>query len=296
MKKSRLKAIAVSIVAIAGLEACTSGSSELKIDQNLAQCLTYTKDVNTQAQGFNRISFTSQFNYTDYTVDLAITGLQIPVAGSSNGLQFPKMEFKGLPWQYNKDGWKVIDMENIKPSILGMNDAPMFKEFDFMLLDIFNDDQTYTPGILYDFDIEIGGETEANVVGCCMTGKTVSKAPDGLDYIPEDDDAVKDKNKPAYWLDFDFDSSKADLYIYNAKFLAAMPSLNMVFPDIPFVISGGVITLDSVSLIPEYNGVPNKGFPISQLKGTVDFKDGMTLTFHCNFRGADYVVEFKGKY
>lgn len=298
MKLSSLKTFLVATATAIGFGACTNGSSELKIDQNLAQCLTYSKDINTQAQGLNRISFSTQFNYSNNTVDLAITGLEIPVAGSSTGLQFPKMEFQGLPWKYNNMGWKVIDLENVKPSIVGMNDAPVFTEFNFKLIDVFNGD-LYTPGIMYDFEVEIGtddNKTEANVVGCCMTGKTVSTSPDGLAYTPEEDDAVKDKNKPAYWLDFDFEASKVDIHIYNAKFLGAMPSLNMVFPDVPFTVENGIIALNCASLIPEYNGIPNKGFPISQLTGTVNFTEGMTLDFHCNFRGADYSVEFKGKY
>ena len=298
MKKLRLKAAIISFMSVVGLVSCTGSSSDLTIDQTMGQCLTYTKDINSQAQGFNRISFTSQFNYTNSTVDLAIIGVEIPVAGSTTGKQYPKMEFQGLPWTYNHDGWKVIDMTDVKPVITGMNEVPLFKNFSFMLLDVF-DGGNYTPGIIYDFDIEFsvdGDKTEAKLVGCCMTGKTVSKAPDGLTYIPEEDDNIKEKNRPVYWLDYDFESSKADLYLFNAKFLGNMPSLNMVFPDIPFTVSGGVVTLEADALIPEYNGVPNNGFPISKLKGTVDFTEGMTLSFHCNFRGADYEVKFEGKY
>lgn len=297
MKLVNIKALFLSCAALIGLSACTNSSSDLTIEQILGQCLTYSKDINTNAQNFNRISFSAEFNYTNYTVDLIITGLELPQAGSSTGIQFPKMELTGLPWAYDKDGWKVIDTESIKPSIVGINDVPVFKKFHFMLLDIFEGDQ-YKPGIIYDFTVEFGSgdnKSETDVVGCCMTGKTVSKAPDGSEYCPEYSQ-TNDKSKPIYWVDFDFDKSKADIYLFNAKFLGNMPSLNLVFPDVPFTVSGGIFSFVSDALTPEYNGVPYPSFPISQLKATLDFKEGMKLTFHCNFRGSDYSVEFDGKY
>lgn len=297
MKRISIKALFLSCIAALCLAGCTNSSSEVTIDQILGQCLTYSKDRNTNAQNFNRISFSAQFNYTNYTVDLVITGLELPQAGSATGVQFPKMELNGLPWSYDKNGWKVIDVESVKPSIVGINDVPLFKKLHFMLLDIFNGDQ-YTPGIMYDFLVEFGNgedKNEADVVGCCMTGKTVSTAPDGIEYCPEDGQ-TNEKSKPIYWINFDFVTSKADIYLFNAKFLSNMPSLNLVFPDVPFTVSEGVFLLASEALTPEYNGVPYPSFPISQLNGTLDFKAGMKLAFHCNFRGSDYSVEFDGMY
>lgn len=294
MNKFISKILFVAVAFNIGLTSCLGDSSDVVVEQSLGQCLSYAKDVNSYAQAFSNISFAAEYNSTNYTVDLTMTGLVLPVAGSTTGLSVPKMKFTGLPWSYNALGWKVIDVENVKPQIVGMNDVPVFKDLKFMLLDNFSD-KGFAPGIVYEFEVSLA-QALAEVTGCCMTGKTVSVAPDGSAYTPEDDPVIKDKNRPTYWVDFDFEDMKADIYLYNAKFLDRMPSLNLEFPDVPFTVSQGKVYLDCAALTPVYDGVPNKGFPISQLKGTVDFSEGMSLSFHCNFKGADYSVTFDGKY
>lgn len=294
MNRFITKILFLSAIFNIGLTSCLGDSSDVVTEQSLGQCLSYAKDVNSYAQIFSNILFSAEYNSTNYTVDLTVTGLVLPVAGNSTGLAVPKMKFTGLPWSYNAYGWKVVDVENVKPQIVGMTDVPDFGELKFMLLDNFSENG-FVPGIVYEFEISLG-ETLAEVSGCCMTGKTVSVAPDGASYSPEDDPVIKDKNRPAYWVNFDFKDMKADIYLYNAKFLDRMPSLNLEFPDVPFTVSQGKVSLDCADLTPVYDGVPNKGFPISQLKGTVDFSEGMNLSFHCNFRGADYSVTFEGEY
>ena len=298
MKKNSFKALFLSLVAAVGMSSCDNGgSSELVDTQILGQCLTCSKDMNTNAQNFNQISFSAQFNYTNNTVDLAVIGIELPQVGSSTGMKFPKMEFKNMPWAYDKNGWKVIEVDSVKPSIVGMNEVPMFKKLNFRLLDVFDGDR-FTPGIIYDFLVEFGVEeylNEVNVVGACLSGKTVSTDPNGTAYCPEED-STPGVQKPVYWVDFDFENSKADIHMFNAKFLGNMPPLHLVFPDVPFNMSGGIMTFEIAKLTPELGDVPYPRFPISQLKGIIDFKTGMKLSFHCKYSGADYTVVFEGKY
>lgn len=293
MKKHILLALSAWMVCVLGLVSCKGESSDIVDDQTLGHCLTVAKDVNTHAQVISRLSFAAQYNYNSNTVDLSVTGIVIPKAGSVSGQAFPKMVFSGLPWAYNKDGWKVIEVKNVAPTITGVSETPKFTNLRFLLLDAF-DGGIYTPGIMYKFDVEYG-ESAVEINGCCMTGKTKSEA-NGSIYCPEEDAALKEDQRPIYWVDFDFSTSKADLYIYNAKFLDRMPSLNMVFEGIDFSVANGEISLNSDALTPTCNGVPYPSFPISKLKGTVDFSKGMSLEFHCDFRGTDYTVNFDGKY
>lgn len=276
-----------------GLVSCKGESSDLVDNQTLGHCLTVAKDINTHTQAISRLSFLTQYNYSNNTVDLAVTGIVIPKAGSVSGQAFPKMEFTGLPWAYNKFGWKVIDVKDVSPVITGVSESPKFINLQFLLLDAF-DGAVYTPGIMYKFDVEYG-ESVVEINGCCMTGKTLSEA-EGAVYCPEDDKSLNEDQKPIYWVDFDFETSKADLYIYNAKFLDRMPSLNMTFEDIDFNVVNGEITFNCDALTPVSGGVPFPSFPISKLKGTVDFAKGMSLEFHCDFKGTDYTVKFEGKY
>lgn len=292
MKKHILNSVLFAFTIIA-MASCNNGSSDVVSDQTLGHCLSVAKDVNTRAQITSRMSFAAQYNYSNNTVDLSMTGIVLPKAGSSTGLQFPKMSFSGLSWQYNQSAWKVVEVENVRPVITGMSEVPTFKKLTFMLLDAFNG-SNYAPGIMYKFEIENNG-SNVEVVGCCMTGKTVSSAGD-TSYTPEDDKSLAEDKKPIYWVDFDFKNSKADIYIFNAKFLGGMPSLNMTFEDVDFTISNGEVTLSSEALTPNCEGIPFPSFPISQLKGKVNYSEGMKLEFHCDFRGTDYTVKFDGSY
>ena len=75
-----------------------------------------------------------------------------------------------------------------------------------------------------------------------------------------------------------------------------MPSLNLVFPGVDISVDNGIIKLGSDALTPEYDNIPFDMFPISKLKGTVDFVAGTSIEFHCDYRGSDYTVKFEGKY
>lgn len=294
MKKQIWLALSAWMVCVIGLVSCQGESSDIVDDQTLGHCLTVAKDVNTHAQVISRLSFAAQYNYSSNTVDLVVTGIVIPKAGSVDGQAFPKMVFSGLPWSYNKYGWKVVEVKNVAPTITGISETPKFTNLQFLLLDAF-DGEVYAPGIMYKFDMEYG-ESVVEINGCCMTGKTKSKA-NGAVYCPEDDTAVKENQRPIYWVDFDFGTSKADIYIYNAKFLDKMPSLNMmVFEGVDFNVANGEFALACDALTPTYDGVPFPSFPISKLKGSINFSKGMSLEFHCDFRGTDYTVNFEGKY
>lgn len=293
MKKQIWKAFVAGIVCLLSLGSCNSDSNDLVDNQTLGHCLTVAKDVTTNAQVTSRLSFAALFNYNSNLVDLTVTGIVLPKAGSVSGQAFPKMEFKGLPWSYNKDGWKVVEAKDVAPTILGVAETPKFKNLKFLLLDAF-DGEKYTPGIMYKFEVEYN-ESVVEIQGCCMTGKTTSAA-NGNVYCPEEDSAVTDNQKPIYWVDFDFNTSKADIYIYNAKFLDRMPSLNMMFGGVDFSVVNGDIELSCDALIPTCAGVPFPRFPISKVKGTIDFTTGMKLEFHCDYSGTDFTVNFEGKY
>lgn len=298
MKSNYFKTIILSFVSLVLAGSCTTSSDEVVEDQILGHCLSYSEDLDSRARSFDRLSFTAQYNYSSYTVDLTVTGVVLPQAGSTTGQRLPKMTFKSLPWMYNKHGWKEINVSNVTPEITGVSEPPSFKSLNFMLLDVFNG-ATYAPGIQYDFVVDndfSGNDSSVEIVGCCMNGKTVSTDPTGVSYIPEEDNNLAEKNRPAYWIDFDFEKSKADIYLYNAKFISSMPSLNLVFPGVDITVASGSIDLSCAALTPEYDNIPFESFPITQLKGTVDFISGTTLEFHCNYRGSDYTIKFEGKY
>lgn len=291
MKKNLIKSFVLTLLFAPILVSCTGESSDFVADQSLGYCLSVTKAVDSRAQIANRLSFSAKYNYTTNVVDLTLTGLVLPTGGNGQGL--PKISLPQLSWKYNDKGWKVTEAENVVSQITGMSDVPVFSKIKFMLLDAFIG-ESYQPGILYKLDMNYN-DADYEIMGCCMTGKTVSKA-DETTYIPEEDAAIPNDKKPIYWVDLDFKSSKATIYIFNAKFLGAMPSLNMVFSDIDFSTNNGEVILDCNALIPTCEGTPFPRFPITKLKGTLDYTTGMNIEFHCDYNGTDYLVSFDGKY
>lgn len=290
MKLINFKSIILFAALSAFMASCTgSNDSDLVTDQTLGNCLTYTVDEANMAQNFNRISFSAKYNYTNSTVDLSVSGLILPVAGGGNGVAIPLMMFKDMPWHYNDMGWKIVDVNNVYPEITGFATVPKFDRLEFALVDFF-DENSYRPGILYKFDID----GQYHSCGSCMTGTTTSTDPVGTEYSPEDDGQTS--NKPVYWMDFDFDNLKADIYIYNAKFLGGMPPLNLVFPGVDMTSSQGLISLSASQLIPIYNDVPWSSMPVNDLTGTFDLAKGLTLNFNCDFRSTLYKVKVDAKY
>ncbi len=294
MKFNFLKVLLPVAVAFA-LPSCLGSDSSVDVyESNLAQCLTYGQNVNTYAQNFNKMSFVAEFDNNSKVLNLSIVGMVLPEAGSTSGISIPRMELKGLPWSYNKQGWKSVKVENVTPVITGMSVVPDLKKVQFDIAEVFDQNGNYRPGIQYRLKVEYLG-SEYELVGCCMTGTTVATDPEGVSYSPESDQAVK--TKPAYWVDFDYLNSRADIYLYGAKFLGSMPSLNLMFPAVPYTIEDGKIVLKSAGFNPMFGGVANPAFPITDLKGTIDYAtSSMVLDFNCNFRGADYKVKIDCKY
>lgn len=285
------KAFASVFAAAIMMSSCTSSDNEpVTVNSNIGRCMTYIQDNNSKNEQYSTLTFGAEFNYTDYTVDLTISGLVLPT-GATGGDAYPSMVLKKLPWKFNKEGWRVINVKNVTPEITGMSVVPVFTEFNLLAADMFSDDGDYTPAFIYDFEIENRYEGK----GALLSGRTTSTDPDGNFYIPEIDPS--NHVRVAYWVDLNFDDKTADLYIYGAKFLNRMPSLNLEFPDIPFTYEyDGTIKLSMANLTPEYNGLPYPSFPISALKGTLNFRTGLDLEFNCDFRGVRYKVTFAGKY
>ena len=294
MKLQSLKAILPLLAAAAMLVACGDTNEENTEESNLAQCLTYGENVVTHAQNFNKMSFIAKFDNADAAAEISIVGMVLPDAGNPNGISIPRMELRGLTWKYNSQGWKTVIAEDVTPVITGMSVVPQFKKIDFAIADVFDSHGNYRPGIQYRLAVEYQGN-QFELVGCCMTGTTEATDPDGVAYVPEKDAAVK--NKPVYWVDFNYADKTADIYMYNAKFLGAMPSLNLLFPAVPYTIESSKIMLGCDALTPTFGGMPFPTFPISALSGEIDYTTStMTLKFNCKFRGADYSVKVDCKY
>lgn len=77
-------------------------------------------------------------------------------------------------------------------------------------------------------------------------------------------------------------SSKADLYVANADFMAGMPALGeMRFGDVDIEFREGGFSFSSPSLVPSIDGVPSPNRPVTNLKGSVDLAGPFAVEFNC---------------
>lgn len=292
--RSLLPAFSLAMAMIATSCNNDSDDDDNIFQSSMGQCLTRGEDVGSHASIFNKMSFIADYDNDSGTADVTIIGMVVPDAGNSNGIGVPRMELEDLRWSYNKQGWKVIEAVNVVPEVEGMSVVPTFDAVKFYVADVFDNNGQYKPGIQYEFELNYNG-SKYRLAGNCMTGTTVVTSPEGVAYTPEADPAVA--QKPIYLLDFDFENSTADLYLYNAKFLGGMPSLNLVFPKIPYSTTSGSLSFDCAVLTPMFGQTPFPSFPITNLKGTMDFMTStLKLDFNCNYKGADYKVNIECKY
>lgn len=77
-------------------------------------------------------------------------------------------------------------------------------------------------------------------------------------------------------------STKADLYVANADFMAGMPALGeMRFGDADVEFREGGLSISSASLIPSIDGVPSPNRPVTNLSAVVDLSGPVTVGFNC---------------
>ena len=68
MNRFITKILFLSAIFNIGLTSCLGDSSDVVTEQSLGQCLSYAKDVNSYAQIFSNISFSAEYNSTNYTM------------------------------------------------------------------------------------------------------------------------------------------------------------------------------------------------------------------------------------
>lgn len=89
--------------------------------------------------------------------------------------------------------------------------------------------------------------------------------------------------EPQYVVRFDTQKGTADLYVYNARFAAAMPqAFNMIFPDIPFTITQDGYALSSARLVPRIGDTPYEKYVITDLNVSGNFlSNQLSVSFTC---------------
>lgn len=228
---------------------------------------------------YNNMGYIIELDYTDLTADVTISGLKL-----TDGTAYPTMILRDLPWKINSEGWSVITASNVKPEITGFGDIPTFTSFELSLINRTIDvssipdlvtggseSKAFLPGICAKFTLNSRYSILSSMPIQYVFGKLTS-ATTGTSY---------ENKSVAYVVTLNSDTRTFSILLKGARFIGAMPAMDIVFDNIPFNVVGTSFTFDVDKLIPKIGNDPFPSFPITNLKGSYDFASGLKMQFEC---------------
>lgn len=273
MKKLTILSLVAALTSTVTFTSCNSDDNNNALTgQTISNMTSVVESLdNPGSVSFCDLSFALVYDYDNNTSDVQILGMKL-----ADGSQLPLMTFKGLSWR-TKDYWKLTEAYSVMPTVEGFGNIPMFETFDIAIKDLYSSQGGYAPGFFYDF--EINGSTR--VYGPVYKGSTITTAPGGATFTNDD---IK------YVVTLHSSTSTADIQLFGASFIDGMPKLNLAFDAVPYTMNGDRYVFSVASLTPSFGGTPFPRFPITDLKGTLDFATGFDLEFTCGYNGEPYKV------
>lgn len=228
---------------------------------------------------YTDLNYKLDLNYSNLTASLTITGLKLP-----DGSAYPTFKLTGLKWNLQSNGWKVIRGSQITPSISGVANAPTFTSVEVRLFDRFVNDgfqNVYSPGVCFSYVIGSKYSVVSSFSPQQLFGTTESVAAGSTDKFTTE--------ATSYQVKLNTETRTVSLTINNARFASAMKNgLNINLNNIPVTFIGTKAVFETASIIPTLgtDNTPMEGFPITNLRGEMDFADDFELQFDCTPRTA----------
>lgn len=276
MKKHLLNLFCIAFMAVFAAS-CGNDDQDTVTEQSFTDFFEVSTDLTSGTVGYyQNLGYTVRINYTKLTADITVTGLQL-----NDGTRYPAIVLSNIPWTINKDGWKVAKATNVTPDIKGFGNVPTFTSFEMSLIDrvvAVENTGVYAPGVCFRMNIDNRYSVLSSFTPQTLYGTTVSTDADGSAFTSK---------ATEYIVTFNPSTRTVNISLNNARFAAAMPvGLNMQFNNIPVTVRGTSLIFEAESLTPMMNGTPFDAFPISDLKGTLDFAGDFDLDFNCTPRTA----------
>lgn len=275
---NKLKTLIIAVAALVGLASCNnSGSGDYETEQNIGGC--FAEAVNTatgESVTSKSVGYYLRLNYTSGLATVEVSGLELP-----GGLKYPTLRFSDLSFSVEDNGWKKIKGTMVTPTSTGFGSLPTFSTLEIQLLDRITG-QSYVPVIILRANVNGVISVLSAAKLQLFAGETVSVSPSGDRYK---------STETMYVVSVDFEKMTAGIQLTGARFVEAMPSMDITFKDVPFTYSSGRILLKRDALIPEMGNTPQPSYPISNLVADFDISKGMELGFDCSVHGATYHVD-----
>lgn len=228
---------------------------------------------------YSDLNYKLDLNYTDLTAVLTITGLKLP-----DGVSYPTLKLNDLKWSVSDNGWKIIRGSMITPNIQGVPNVPIFTDIEIRLYDrIITTDlgQAYQPGVCFDYVIDSKYSVLSSYSPQMLFGKTESEnVATGSSFSTK---------STWYQLSLNTDTRTVTVTMNNARFAEGMKN-GLIFNlnNIPVTFVGTKAVFEIANIIPTLgkDNAPMEGFPISKLRGEMDFGGDFELQFDCTPRTA----------
>lgn len=267
------KVFRLSFFVLLALMLCTACKSENEgndtiTEQSVNNYFSIVTDKNlATTTNFTGVGYQIRLNYTRATADIIISGLKL------NGeLVYPDIKLTGIPFKVSEDGWFVISATNLTPNSNGIMAGPIFDSFKMNLLQRIVDEY-YMPAIYVEMTLNNRFNVISSSPRVFFFGPTTTVDESGTETV--------NKNSQ-YVYELSFDSNTLSITIPSASFIPSMPALNIAMKAVPFTMSEtGIVTFEASSITPTIADVPYPNFPISNLKGDIDLKSSMKISFDC---------------
>lgn len=262
------KLFLVSCAVVAMAASCTPSSSDVVSTQTVSGCFTYSEDLTTGAtKGVNGVGYSVELNYTKGTANVKITNLAL-----ADGVSYPTLTLKDMPFALSEKGWLTISGKDVAATPASA--APVFNSVEFKMLE---------RAVSNNYYFNIYGKLEVESRYSVLTaqnlqfefGTTRSNSGSGENQISYE---TKDTD---YALNFNIEKKTVSILMSQTRFVANMPAMDIVLPDVPFEVSGTMLVFDAANIIPTIGGTPYPGYAIEGLHGTLWLDRGMDMNFRC---------------
>ena len=250
---------------------CTDTNTDTISTQGFSECYAVVTDATTGEQTVSfPVKVALELNWTQTTAAASYSGLVI------DGNTYPQMLLNDLKWTTDQL-WGYTT--NNPSALLTTGATPKITDFNFRWSDRLDmpgyDQFTYDPAFVFGFKLDDRYTLKGARIPFSLWGTTTASAPGVNSFTSEVNNIVATPN---------FSKMTMTVLVNGAQFASAMPALNIQIDNIPMKIvnDGESFTFEADEIIPTLAGTPYPNYPCSNIKGTLNPREGMTFSFDCS--------------
>ena len=288
--KSIKSIFAFAIVAVVALASCNTVDDSPYVTRwpySDNACFLRVSDLSSgEVSTATGVSYMLEFNYTDVTANVTISGLKL------GNTSFPAILLKDMPFSYDQSGWKHITVTDIDGVINGFSDVPHFDRFTLSILERVVKELNPVTGMMEDVyspvvwvSYEVNGQYSVATYPRTMKyfGTTVTRSLDNSE--------TKKSTDTWYEIEINPDNLEAEVEIHEPAFADGMPSsLILQFPELPCSIQGNQISMSKDEMTPAVGGVAFTRAKVTNFVAQLGVTGNLNLSFNCEFVGHLYSV------